>query len=128
MSRRAAFSRCIPTDALRCLPDSAARTASLLADRAFLQFRQYLVEREAAGLLPRRKLDVGLQVLGDEGLRWDEQERSFDTPFVVVAGVELSLLEGIGAQVEDFRQSQRDQWILPDVEAFGPLLHEQELP
>src|SRR5215831_13616184 len=51
--------------------------ASLLADGAFLQFRQHLVEREAPGLLSRREVDVGLQMLGDKGLRRHEGEGSF---------------------------------------------------
>ena len=71
-----------------CGPSTAQRSSAwrqCLPLPPLLQLLQHLVEREAAGLLPRRELDVGLQVLGHEGLRRHEHEGVLDAPPVVVA-------------------------------------------
>src|SRR5688572_12217053 len=94
----------------------------------FLQFRQYLVEGKAARLLPRRELHVRLQMTGHKRLCRDKHESVLYAPPVVVAGHVLGDLERIGAQVDQLRETKRDQRILPHGETLGPLLHEQELP
>src|ERR1044071_6613503 len=107
---------------------SSRSVIALVRAAGFLQLRQHLVEREAAGLLPRRELDIGLQVLADEVLCRHEREGPFDTPPVAVAGFGLSDLEGIGPQVHELRKAQRPQRVLPHGEAGGALLQEQKLP
>src|SRR5262245_16725145 len=77
--------------------------ASVLAAAAFLQLRQHLVEREAAGLLPGRVLDIGLQMLTHNVLRRNEHESAFNSPLGVFSGLELGPLERIGAQVDQLR-------------------------
>jgi len=45
------------------LTDRCRQRASALAAAALLELLEHLIEREAAGLLSRRELDVGWQVL-----------------------------------------------------------------
>src|SRR4051812_35711782 len=95
---------------------------------ALLQLLQNMVQVEAAGLLARRKLGVALQVLGHDGHRREEHIGTIDAPLVVVAGLTWSDLEGIGAQVDELRETQRHKRILPYFQANGALLHEQHFP
>ena len=46
----------------------------------------------------------------------------------VVHALVVGRLEGVGAQVEDLRQTQRHERLLPDVEAVRALLGEDDLP
>ena len=100
----------------------------LAAAAALLELLEHLIEREAAGLLPRRKLDVGLQVLAHVGLRRHEQVSALEPPVLISAGGEIGDFEGIGAQIKQLGEAQRHQRVLPHGEADGPLLQEQELP
>ena len=53
--------RFVPKADIRIGRRANLRIRSMLAAATtFLQLRQYLVQREAAGLLPRREVDVGL--------------------------------------------------------------------
>src|SRR5713226_1799532 len=51
----------------------ALSPVSVLPGARVLELCQHLIEREAAGLLPRRELLIRGQVLAYEGLRRDEQ-------------------------------------------------------
>src|SRR5215470_524823 len=62
---------------------SAVAASVLAAAATFLQLRQHLVEREAAGFLPRRELDIALQMLAHHVLRRDKHEGMFDAPLVI---------------------------------------------
>src|SRR5258705_1154026 len=101
---------------------------SVLAGAGLLKFCQHLIQREAAGLLPGRELLIRGQVLAYEGLRRDEQKHPLGVPSVIVASQMVGVLERIGAEVEHLGRAQRDEWISPDLEAFGPLLQEHDLP
>jgi len=59
---------------------SVSPVSVLAAATTFLQLRQYLVEREAAGFLPGRERDVGFQMFDHQFLRWDEREKPFGSP------------------------------------------------
>ncbi len=95
---------------------------------ALLQLRHHFVQRKAARRLPRREIDVGLQVPDHESLGRHERKGMLDTPPVVVTGDMLGDLERISPQVDELGETQRYQRILPHIETFGPLLHEHKLP
>ena len=86
------------------------------------------IEAEAAGPLARRELLEGGQELPDVLLRRHEHEGALDAPASIVHAVMVRTLEGVRAQVEELREAQRHHRILPDLEAMGPLLHEDDLP
>ena len=59
----------------------------------------------------------------DDRLRRHEQERAVDHPLVVEQlDVFVAALERIAAQVEELRDAQRDERLLPDLEAVRALL------
>src|SRR5262245_3229485 len=66
-------------------PSRSRPAASAFAAAAsFLEFRQHLVEREAAGLLPGRESGVGFQMFAHQFLRWDKREEAFGAPLDVI--------------------------------------------
>src|SRR5262245_19941710 len=94
----------------------------LAAATAHLQLLQRRVDREAARLLAGRKLLEGRQELADVLLRRHHQEQVLDAPAHVIHAFVVGGLERIGAQVEELRQAQRDERLLPDVQAVAALL------
>src|ERR1700730_6919993 len=102
---------------------------SVLATAAgVLEACQHLIEGEAAGLLPRRELLIGDQVLGYIALGRDQYERTFEFPFAVLDRGVIGQLERVGAEVEELRDAQAHQRVLPDIRAVRPLLQEYDLP
>ena len=67
-------------------------------------------------------------MLSHDPLRRNDHERMLNEPTHVVACLVLGPLERIRAQVEQHRQTQLDERLLPDIEAFGLLLQEHRLP
>ena len=51
-----------------------------------------------------------------------------DAPSAVLASLRLGDLEGIAAEVNELREAQRHERVLPHVQTLGPLLHKQHLP
>jgi hypothetical protein len=70
----------------------------------------------------------GTEEVADVLLRGDENEHVLDAPALVIHAFMVRGLERIAAQVEQLRQPQRDERLLPDVEAVPPLLGEHDLP
>src|SRR3954468_8007296 len=83
---------------------------------------------ERTGLGPRRKLLEALEPLGEDGGSGCEHEGVLDAPVVVALTSPVREFEWIGAQVEQLREAQHDQRVLPDVESLRPLLQENQLP
>jgi hypothetical protein len=67
-------------------------------------------------------------VLTNEGLRRNQHEPAFDTPFVVLARVAIGHLEGVGAKIEEFWKAQWHQWVLPYIQSVRSLFQEHDLP
>src|SRR5258706_9908213 len=109
-------------------PKFPSARVSVLAGASLLKLCQHLIEGEAAGLLPRRELLVRGQVLAHESLRRDEHKHPLRIPGVIIARQMVGVLERISAEVEQLRGAQRDERILPDLEAFGPLFQKYDLP
>ena len=61
-------------------------------------------------------------------LRRHQQEDVVDPPVRCSPCRMVGLLERIGAQVEELGQAQRHERLLPDIEAVGALLGEDDLP
>jgi hypothetical protein len=87
-----------------------------------------LIDAEAAGLLARRELLEGAQESANELLRGNKNERVLDTPAPVVHAFMVRRLEGIGSNVEQLWQPQRDERLLPNLHAFAALFRENDLP
>ena len=84
-------------------------------------------EVETTWFLPRRKLLEALQPLADESLRRDEEIRSIDPPARVTDPFVVGTLERVAAQVEQFRQTQGLELLLPDIETV-PALYQSYRP
>jgi len=91
-----------------------------------LRRRQLLDDRvdvEARRLLPRRELLERLQPLCDYGLRWNDEEEFGGLQ--LVHGF-IRALEGVRAQIEDFRRAKGREFSLPDAEALVLAVDEVE--
>src|SRR5262245_24330518 len=92
---------------LGCSPRSRkdsmkATSPRLLARRQRrLQLRNGLVDREARRVLPRRELLEGLEELGDDGRRGQDEDAVVDDPVPVRVRRDVGALERIGTQVEE---------------------------
>ena len=107
------------------------RPARLIARQPvspLLQRLNHGVEIEAAGLLAGRILPESLEELPDIGLGRKEKEDMLDPPMRIVDGLMIRAFEGVAQQVEELRESERHEGILPDIEAMGALFGEDELP
>ena len=93
-----------------------------------LQRLQNGIQRESADLLARREFLERGEELPDVLLRRHEQEDVIDPPAVPVHAFVVADLERIGAQVEELREAQRHERLLPDVAAVRALLGEDDLP
>jgi hypothetical protein len=51
----------------------------------------------------------------------------FDEPFVIVARFNFSALQGVRPEIEQFRRTQRFEWVQPNLETMRGLLHENGL-
>ena len=91
------------------LPASPLRTA--------LERLQHPIDAEAARLLAGRELLEGGKELSDVLLRRHEQEGALYAPTLVIHALVVGGLEGVRAQVEELREAQRHERVLPDVEA-----------
>ena len=102
-------------------------TTPLIAAFLVHQHLHGLVDREAAGLLPRRELLERLQVLRHDRLCRYQDKHVIDKPSDVVAGLLFRPLERVGAQVEQLWRAQWDQWLHPDLQSVRLLFHEHRL-
>jgi hypothetical protein len=89
---------------------------------------QHLIQREAAGPLPRRKLGIGLQMRANVSLRRDEHKGVLDAPAIVFPSVRLRPLERIALDVDQLGKTPRHERLLTNVEALGPLIQKHQLP
>src|SRR4030095_10579264 len=98
----------------------------LVADgfRGVLQTLQRVVNRKAAGLLARREFLKRGEELPDVLLCRHENKRMVNPPASIVYAFVVRGLEGIGAQIEKFRETKRHEWVLPHVQAMRALLGE----
>ncbi len=87
-----------------------------------------LVQAKGRGLLARWEFLKGLQPLPHERLSGHHQVYAVRSPTLVVDPFLIGSLEGVGLQVEQFRKTQRNHWILPNIQAVCTLLHAYELP
>ena len=85
------------------------------------------VDAEAPRLLAGREFLEGAEELPDKLLRWNHDKQVFHTPALVVHAFMVSSFEGIASKVEELRQSQRDEGLLPDIEAMSALLSKDDL-
>ena len=86
-----------------------------------LQSLQRVVERKTAGFLARREFLKRGQELPNILLGWHHDEGVIDPPPAVIYALVVSGLERIGTQIEKLRETQRHEWVLPDVQAMGAL-------
>src|SRR5262245_4106097 len=90
---------------------------------------QHLVNGEARCLLTRRVFFECGQELANDLLRWHEQENVVHHPIPVGVRGDFGPLVGVGAQVEELREAERYERLLPDAQsASRALLHEHEFP
>src|SRR5262247_4275080 len=90
---------------------------------------QHLVNGEARRLLPRRELLERGQELANYLLRRHEQENVIHHPIPVGVRGDFGPLVWLGAQVEELRETERNERLLPDAQgASRALLHEHEFP
>src|SRR6185369_8806390 len=88
-----------------------------------------LVDAEARRLLARRELLEGLEEHADQSLGRHEEEHAVGSPLLVEHGrVFAGPLERVTPQVEERRETQPNERLLPDSEAVRALLHEVDLP
>jgi hypothetical protein len=95
---------------------------------ALLERLQRLIDAEAAGLLAGWEFLEGAKEFANELLRRDHNKQVFNTPALVVHSFMVRGLEGIASQIEQLRQPQRDEGLLPDIEAVRALFREHNLP
>jgi len=87
-----------------------------------------VVDREAGGLLAWRKFPEGLHELSDQMLRRDQQIRMVKDPIPVSVRGDIRVFVRVRPQVVDFRHSQRNQRLGPDLKrALGALFQEDYL-
>src|SRR3954447_3787101 len=101
---------------------------SVVARRSGCQPFQRVPNRKRTRRLPWREVPERLQVSADDRLRRRQKEDPVDKPALIIAGFVLRSLERVFTQVEQQRHAQRYQRLAPDVEALGPLFHEDRLP
>src|SRR5499427_9142035 len=90
---------------------------------------QHLVNGEARRLLPWRELLERGQELTNDLLRRHEQENVVHHPIPVGVRGDFGPLVWVGAEVEEFREAERNERLLPDAQgASRALLHEHEFP
>src|SRR5580700_5699407 len=92
------------------------------------QLVEHALQVERSRPLTRRELDQALDVAPDEDLGRHQQEDAIDAPAIVAHALMITALERIGLEVEQLGHAQGHHRILPNVEAVGALLHEDELP
>ena len=95
---------------------------------ALLKRLQRLIDAEAAGLLAGREFLEGAKEFANVLLRRDQDKQVLNTPALVVHAFMVRGLEGIASKVEQLRQPQRDEGLLPDIEAMRALFSEDDLP
>src|SRR5262249_58048276 len=100
----------------------------LAASGGLGELLHHLIEAEARGLLPRREILEAREPPRDIGLRRDEQVDALDPPGRVADRLVVGALERIRTQVVEGRQPKVYERLLPDAEAVGALLGEDELP
>ena len=79
-------------------------------------------------LLAGRKLLEGGEEPANVLLSRHEQEEAFHAPTFDVHALVVGGLEWIRAEIEDLREAQGHEGLLPDLEALPPLLGEDDLP
>src|SRR5215467_1258282 len=106
---------------------SAGRFGQLLFVLACLFER--LIDAEAGRLLARRELFKRLEEFTYQGLGGNKHKHSVRRPFAIEdCRVNVSALERIAANVEELREAQPNERLLPDAHSRRPLLHEVDLP
>src|SRR5215475_11227631 len=93
-----------------------------------LERLQRSIDAEAAGLLAGRELLEGAKEFANVFLRRDHHKQVLHTPALVVHAFMVGGLEGIAAQVEQLRQPQRDEGLLPNIQPMLALFSERDLP
>src|SRR5262245_27465530 len=96
--------------------------------RSPLQALERAVDRERSRFLAGRELLECAEELPDVLLSRHHHEQMLDAPSFVVHPFLIRGLERIGAQIEELRQPQPDERLLPDVQPMLPLLGEDDLP
>src|SRR5262249_7712701 len=96
--------------------------------RGVLQSLQRIVNRKAAGLLARWELPKGGEELRDVLLRRHHDESVVHPPPSVIDAFVVGAFERIGAQVEELRESQRHERVLPHIQALRTLFGKDNLP
>ena len=100
----------------------------LLVARAFSYRFHYVIKVEAAGLLARREIAEALQPFADISAGGREHEHVIHPPSVVADAFMLGPLERIHTQIGQHRRTQYLEWLSPDVNSFGVLFQECDLP
>src|SRR5260370_31211542 len=99
----------------------------LILVRAFRQLLERVVEGKTTRFLARREFLERGEELSDALLRWHQDEGVIDPPPAVINALVVGRLEGIRAQVEQFRETQRHEGILPYIQPDRPLFGKDAL-
>src|SRR5262245_26548494 len=92
-------------------------------------FFQSIVNAEAARSLAWWELLESLEEFAHKSLGRYQQEHAVGRPLLVKhRRVFVAPLEWVAPQIEEFREAQGDEGLLPDTHSLGALFHEMELP